>query len=69
MIFAVTPCVGVWIEIPLSCYFSRSRLVTPCVGVWIEIYVRVYNLVFCHVTPCVGVWIEIVNENIFYQVI
>ncbi len=32
----VTPCVGVWIEIPgtLLCHIAR---VTPCVGVWVEI--------------------------------
>ena len=33
----VTPCVGVWIEMPL-CPTSCGRMgVTPCVGVWIEI--------------------------------
>ena len=35
--FAVTPCVGVWIEIQDLPYASTSHLVTPCVGVWIEI--------------------------------
>ena len=36
--FAVTPCVGVWIEIytPLGSFVTFSS-VTPCVGVWIEI--------------------------------
>ena len=34
----VTPCVGVWIEIPyLFKIPSLSSKVTPCVGVWIEI--------------------------------
>ena len=36
-VFAVTPCVGVWIEIlDPSCDIICNR-VTPCVGVWIEI--------------------------------
>ena len=34
----VTPCVGVWIEIPYSSKpFLNPAHVTPCVGVWIEI--------------------------------
>ena len=35
--FAVTPCVGVWIEIELEHTFYQPDTVTPCVGVWIEI--------------------------------
>ena len=35
--FAVTPCVGVWIEILQVLMALQSFLVTPCVGVWIEI--------------------------------
>ncbi len=36
--FAVTPCVGVWIEIAsLQTSWRRVR-VTPCVGVWIEMH-------------------------------
>ncbi len=35
--FAVTPCVGVWIEISFSKFQYLSHSVTPCVGVWIEI--------------------------------
>ena len=35
--FAVTPCVGVWIEIGFTIEFSVPFCVTPCVGVWIEI--------------------------------
>ena len=33
----VTPCVGVWIEIPMNSLPCLKTLVTPCVGVWIEI--------------------------------
>ena len=39
MIFVVTPCVGVWIEILVSYARYLIHLVTPCVGVWIEIVV------------------------------
>ncbi len=35
--FAVTPCVGVWIEIVLRVKAAATGFVTPCVGVWIEI--------------------------------
>ena len=34
---AVTPFVGVWIEILISTLCNMSLLVTPFVGVWIEI--------------------------------
>ena len=39
-VFAVTPCVGVWIEIEIFNPGFLSLGVTPCVGVWIEIGVR-----------------------------
>lgn len=35
--FAVTPCVGVWIEIQLSFTVDGISLVTPYMGVWIEV--------------------------------
>ena len=35
--FAVTPCVGVWIEIKIIGVAVKLKGVTPCVGVWIEI--------------------------------
>ncbi len=35
--FAVTPCVGVWIEIKCRWRGRKRVYVTPCVGVWIEI--------------------------------
>jgi len=56
--FAVTPCVGVWIEIfqPLRRWPHRD--VTPCVGVWIEISKYMREFIKEYVTPCVGVWIE-----------
>ena len=34
---AVTPLVGVWIEMPANGLSIYKRLVTPLVGVWIEI--------------------------------
>ena len=34
---AVTPFVGVWIEINIETYISAPSNVTPFVGVWIEI--------------------------------
>ena len=34
---AVTPCVGVWIEIDITTAPCSIIPVTPCVGVWIEI--------------------------------
>ena len=37
VIFAVTPCVGVWIEILQFSSSCCKAKVTPCVGVWIEI--------------------------------
>ncbi len=40
--FAVTPCVGVWIEIILPLPRHQGHSVTPCVGVWIEIDYVVY---------------------------
>ncbi len=36
-VFAVTPCVGVWIEISILYQLIGFPFVTPCVGVWIEI--------------------------------
>ena len=38
-IFAVTPLVGVWIEIHGICSETVRCFVTPLVGVWIEIMV------------------------------
>ncbi len=56
----VTPCVGVWIEIPNDNLDIQKSFVTPCVGVWIEITQSRRNASAHGVTPCVGVWIEIV---------
>ena len=58
MATTVTPCVGVWIEIPIDKLKRLSALVTPCVGVWIEIRTSVRLNQCFNVTPCVGVWIE-----------
>ena len=48
--FAVTPCVGVWIEITSPGTGMCGRGVTPCVGVWIEIFsIFLASLAsFCH---------------------
>ena len=56
---AVTPFVGVWIEINFSCVALRDTFVTPFVGVWIEMIVLSLRLKAERVTPFVGVWIEI----------
>ena len=44
--FAVTPCVGVWIEISANLRSLLFNAVTPCVGVWIEISL-VYRRRYC----------------------
>ncbi len=38
--FAVTPRVGVWIEINRLTALNEAYIVTPRVGVWIEILQR-----------------------------
>ena len=43
---AVTPFVGVWIEINETIAVSQDDLVTPFVGVWIEICIFVPLLLF-----------------------
>ncbi len=56
---AVTPFVGVWIEMVKPVPSDIICDVTPFVGVWIEIFITLlYNLITL-VTPFVGVWIEI----------
>ena len=42
-IFAVTPLVGVWIEIATSTPLCNSLEVTPLVGVWIEIIKNMFE--------------------------
>ena len=59
---AVTPLVGVWIEIfqyGTSCIYWHE--VTPLVGVWIEIGGLNGKMQIRVVTPLVGVWIEIIS--------
>ena len=34
--YAVTPCMGVWIETAISSLSTAKVTVTPCMGVWIE---------------------------------
>ena len=55
---AVTPFVGVWIEISYMIKLLLADIVTPFVGVWIEIYVGNVADYKRWVTPFVGVWIE-----------
>ena len=40
---AVTPFVGVWIEIRQDRHQKKKRKVTPFVGVWIEILTYTYS--------------------------
>ena len=62
---AVTPLVGVWIEMKKRKNFKRMYCVTPLVGVWIEIETIEDRKVKDLVTPLVGVWIEITLSAIF----
>ena len=56
---AVTPFVGVWIEILRQLRTIEIIMVTPFVGVWIEIPGETGAKGDKGVTPFVGVWIEI----------
>ena len=56
---AVTPFVGVWIEILNFTKTVPAETVTPFVGVWIEIVGSDHASAERLVTPFVGVWIEI----------
>ena len=56
--YAVTPCMGVWIETLGEPQEKESELVTPCMGVWIETFGMAFGLSWSNVTPCMGVWIE-----------
>lgn len=54
--FAVTPCVGVWIEIHRIRMRPAPWRVTSCVGVWIEIYRYLRrNSTIAYVTPRVEI--------------
>ncbi len=50
-VFAVTPCVGVWIEMVGIASLEGRRNVTPCVGVWIEIITGIQKLKSCRSLP------------------
>ena len=56
---AVTPFVGVWIEMKNNQCCKKFINVTPFVGVWIEIKSERHKTTRQKVTPFVGVWIEI----------
>ena len=60
---AVTPFVGVWIEIIFSICNRCNQFVTPFVGVWIEIIHQSLLITGQTVTPFVGVWIEMLNPS------
>ena len=60
---AVTPFVGVWIEIYHLISRITGNFVTPFVGVWIEIIKQAVKFVSTAVTPFVGVWIEILSRT------
>ena len=57
---AVTPFVGVWIEINTRRETEKMKNVTPFVGVWIEIIWICAIAGIIVVTPFVGVWIEMI---------
>ena len=56
--YAVTPCMGVWIETSKGDKSLAGNYVTPCMGVWIETKKLEADLLQANVTPCMGVWIE-----------
>ena len=62
--YAVTPCMGVWIETRSNFGFHNQCGVTPCMGVWIETQVTRQEIDNNYVTPCMGVWIETIKECI-----
>ena len=64
---AVTPFVGVWIEIAIECVDVVLKEVTPFVGVWIEIAGGFRGRASGRVTPFVGVWIEIRNWSVLHR--
>ena len=56
--YAVTPCMGVWIETGTPRRYHQAWWVTPCMGVWIETVAVDKSELATSVTPCMGVWIE-----------
>ena len=56
--YAVTPCMGVWIETRQQDKNAQAQRVTPCMGVWIETAFKRIGVEASPVTPCMGVWIE-----------
>ena len=41
--YAVTPCMGVWIETFSNFKYQGAKVVTPCMGVWIETILSILN--------------------------
>ena len=62
--YAVTPCMGVWIETRKKWDDYESIVVTPCMGVWIETDHKSVIFKEVKVTPCMGVWIETITSLI-----
>ena len=60
--YAVTPCMGVWIETGHPEAEGAETAVTPCMGVWIETAGSSAAQMIAQVTPCMGVWIETTNR-------
>ena len=59
----VTPCVGVWIEIPDLVSEFKSVLSLPAWECGLKSQILIQTLRIVRVTPCVGVWIEILLGN------
>ena len=59
--FAVTPCVGVWIEIVSRRYRDLKHLSLPVWECGLKLLMQYRLSISKFVTPCVGVWIEILT--------
>ncbi len=57
----VTPCVGVWIEIPLDNRYAELFKSLPAWECGLKLKYQPCIEQFVYVTPCVGVWIEILD--------
>ena len=62
---AVTPCVGVWIEMYLELYSYSHYSSLPAWECGLKFWLVRSNITVVTVTPCVGVWIEITSRGIY----
>ena len=60
--FAVTPCVGVWIEIVFTLIIYAAIMSLPAWECGLKSLYSLNDMLDFAVTPCVGVWIEILND-------